>query len=68
MGGNGKGKSGSSSAKGAGKGKSVPPASGGQLAVSDEAWAAMSGKQRKMLLRNQNMVLHIIGPNYQAPA
>ena len=51
MGGNGKGKSGASVAKGTGKGKSVPPASSGQLAVSDEAWAGMSGKQRKMLVR-----------------
>ena len=63
MGGNGKGKSGASVAKGTGKGKSVPPASSGQLAVSDEAWAAMSGKQRKMLVRTQNMVLHITGPS-----
>ena len=53
-------------AKGTGKGKSVPPASSGQLAVSDEAWAAMSGKQRKMLVRTQNMVLHITGPSHKA--
>ena len=48
MGGNGKGKSGAGSAKGAGKGGAAPPAGVGQLAVTDEAWAAMSGKQRKL--------------------
>ena len=67
MGGNGKGKSGAGSAKGANKGGAAPPAGVGQLAVTDEAWAAMSGKQRKLVLRTQNMVLHINGPKYQAP-
>ena len=69
-GGDGNGKSGGKGAgKGAGKGSGGPAVgSGPSLALSDEAWAKMSGKQRKLYMRIQNMVLHVNGPSYQAPA
>ena len=68
-GGDGKGKSGGKGAgKGAGKGSGGPAAgSGPSLALSDEAWAKMSGKQRKLYLRTQIMDMHVTGPAYQQP-
>ena len=70
-GGDGKGKGGGKgkgAGKGAGKGKDGPaPAAGPALAVSDEVWGTMSGKQRKMYMRTQNMVMHVSGPAYQQP-
>ena len=67
--GDGKGKSGGKGpGKGAGKGSGGPAAGSGlSLAWSDEAWAKMSGKQRKLYMRTQNMVMHVTGPVYQPP-
>ena len=61
VGGNGKDK-GKSEKSGKGAGKGMAPTGISNLAVSDADWEAMSGKQRKFLLRAQNMVLHISGP------